>query len=353
MASSMRALVFYEFRDGCVEIRDVPKPEAGPDDVILRVKAAAVCGSDVERVHCRSSSTTTPVIIGHEFSGVVEETGVGVRRWRPGDRVVSENTGHVCGECHACGSGRFLNCPERKLLGGGLDGGFAEFVRIPGEVLRLYPQALRRLPDNLSFEEGAVLEPSVNAYFAVIREGGLQLGWNVVIFGPGAIGLFAAAWAKLAGAAQIVLVGGNAERLEFGRRLGAGHVVNYRRTESVAGEVEKAIGANRADLVIDASAGGDVLADAVAVARPLAKIVKVGWSGERRVNLDPAMRKGLEIIGHLGYDVPSWDMVLRLAGLGRLDYREFVGAVFPLERWREAFRGMEEKRLIRAVFNSF
>ncbi|MDR3078105.1 MAG: alcohol dehydrogenase catalytic domain-containing protein [Planctomycetota bacterium] len=349
----MRALVFYEFREGCVEIREVPRPKAGPDDVILRVKAAAICGSDVERIHCRSTSTTTPVIIGHEFSGVVEETGAGVRRWRPGDRVVSENTGHVCGECYACSTGKFLNCPARKVLGARMDGGFAEFVRIPGEVLRLYPQALRRLPDNLSFEEGAILEPSANAYYAIIQEGGLQLGQNVVIFGPGAIGIFAVAWAKLAGAAQIVLVGGSDNRLEFGRQLGAHHVVNYRRAESVAGEVEKAIGKNQADLVLDIASGGRVLADAIAVARPLAKIVKVGWSGEHPMNLDPAMRKGLEIIGHLGYDNTTWDRVIRLAALGRLDYRQFISAVFPLDHWPEAFRGMEEKRLLKAVFNSF
>ncbi|MDR2391862.1 MAG: alcohol dehydrogenase catalytic domain-containing protein [Planctomycetota bacterium] len=349
----MRALVFYEFRDGCLEIRDVPTPVLERDDVLIRVKAAAICGSDVERIHCRTASTVTPVIIGHEFSGVVEKVGENVVRWRPGDRVVSENTGYVCGECHACRSGKFLNCPERKLIGGKVDGGFAEFVRIPGEVLRIYPQSLRRLPDNLTFEEGAILEPSANAYYAVIQEGGLQLGHNLVVFGPGAIGLFIVAWAKLAGAARIVLVGGNANRLECGKRLGADSIVNYRETPGVAKAIESAIGRDQADLIVDASSGGDVLADAIAVSRPLGRIVKVGWTGRQPVNLDPAMRKGLEIVGHLGYDTESWDRVLRLAGLGRLDYRQFISEAFPLGQWREAFRGMEERRFLRAIFNSF
>jgi threonine dehydrogenase-like Zn-dependent dehydrogenase len=346
--------MFYEFREGCVEIRDVPIPPLGPDDVLLRVKAAAICGSDVERIHCRSTSTATPVIIGHEFCGVVEKVGANVRRWRPGDRAVSENTGHVCGECHACRIGKFLNCPERKVLGAKMDGGFAEFVRIPGEVLKLYPQSLRRLPDNLSFEEGAILEPSANAYYALIQEGGFQLGQKVVIFGPGAIGLFAAAWAKLAGAAEIVLVGGSKTRLEFGRQLGVGHLVNYRETADVTRAVADAIGENQADLVLDVSSGGDqVLAAAIAMARPLARIVKVGWTGSQTVNLDPSMRKGLTIIGHLGYDVVTWDRILALAAENRMDYRAFISAVFPLERWREAFQGMEDRRYIKAVFNSF
>lgn len=351
----MKALVFYEFKEGCVEVRDVPTPEVGPDDVLLRVKAAAVCGSDVERIHCHSESTKPPVIIGHEFCGVVEKTGRNVSRWKPGDRAVSENTGHVCGECYACSVGRFLNCPERALMGGKVDGGFAEFVRIPGDVLKIYPKTLHRLPDNISFEEGAILEPSANAYYAVIQEGGLQLGEYAVIFGPGAIGLFAVAWARLAGAAKIVLIGGSRERLEFGRELGAHHVINYRELNggTVVEAVEAALGRNRADLVVDCAGGKNVLADAIAMARPGAKIVKLGWAGSETVNLNPAMRKGVEIIGHLGYDAVSWERVIRLAEAKMLDYTRFISATFPLDRWREAFQGMEDRKYIKAVFNSF
>lgn len=350
----MKALVFYEFKDGAVEIREVPVPEIGPDDVLLRVKAAAVCGSDIERIHCHNKNAKTPVIIGHEFCGVVEKVGGNVVAWKPGDRAVSENTGHVCGHCHACSVGKFLYCNERTLMGGKMDGGFAEFVRIPGEVLKVYPKTLRRLPDNLSFEEGAVLEPSVNAYYAVVQEGGLQVGQNVVIFGPGPIGLFGVAWAKMGGAAQIVLIGGSEDRLEFGRSLGADHIVNYRKTPDVVGEVEKRLGKNEADAIVDFAGGKNVLTDSIALARPYAaRIVLVGWAGEQTVDLGPGMRKGVEIIGHLGYDSVSWDRVLRMASQGAVDYKRFVSGVFPLDQWREAFAGMEERRYIKSVFNSF
>ncbi len=350
----MKALVFYEFKEGCVEVRDVPVPEIGPDDVLLRVKAAAVCGSDVERIHCHSESTVTPVIVGHEFCGVVERVGANVKRWKPGDRAVSENTGHVCGQCYACGVGRFLNCPERKMLGGKIDGGFAEFVRIPGEVLKIYPKTLMRLPDNLSFEEGAILEPSANAYYAVAQEGALQLGQNVAIFGPGCIGLFAVAWARLGGAANIVLIGGSRDRLEFGRRQGAHHPVNYREIGgTVAEAVAGLVGKDQIDLVVDCAGGKNVMADSLAMARPGARMVKVGWAGAETVNLNPGMRKGVEIIGHLGYDTVSWDRVIRMAAAGMLDYKQFVSATFPLDRWREAFQGMEERKYVKAVFNSF
>ena len=350
----MKALVMYEFRDGCAEIRDVPVPEIGPDDVLLRVRAAAVCGSDIERLHCHNPNLKPPVIIGHEFCGVVERVGKNVRRWKPGDRAVSENTGRVCGECFACSTGRFLNCPERTMLGGKMDGGFAEFVRIPGDVLNIYPKSLRRLPDNVTFEEGAIIEPSVNAYYAVVQEGRLEVGQNVVLFGPGAIGLFGVIWARLGGAAKIVLIGGSENRLEMGRELGAHHIINYRKISgTVAEAVEAAIGKNQADLVVDFAGGDNVLAAATVVARSGARIIKVGWTQPHVEDMNPAMRKGLEIIGHLGYDTVSWDRVLRMAELGAVDYKRFISATFPLDNWKEAFDGMESRKYLKAVFNSF
>ncbi len=350
----MKALVQYDKKDGAAELRDVPVPEVGPGDVLVRVKAAGICGADIEFFHALADNIRPPVTLGHEFCGVVEKTGTGVRDWKPGDRVVSDNTGHVCGRCFACATGRFLLCPERLGLGYGMDGGFAEFVRIPGDVLAIHPKALMRLPDSLSFEEGAILEPSANSFKALVQEGEVQAGDNVVVFGPGPIGLFAVAFAAAAGAARVILVGGSRNRLDFGLRLGATDIVEYPKLATgVVEAIELLIGVNHTDVIIDAAGAATVMPDAMRLVRPLGRIVKVAWSRAAELDLSLLMFKGAEIRGHFGYDFESWDKVLRLVERKSIDYSAFVSAEFSLDQWREAFQGVEGKKFVKAVFTRF
>lgn len=350
----MKALIQYDKKDGAAELRDIPIPEIGPGDVLVRVKAAGVCGADIEFFRALADNIRPPVVLGHEFCGVVEKTGANVRDWKPGDCVVSDNTGHVCGHCFACASGHFLFCPERLGLGYGMDGGFAEFARIPGDILSIHPKALMRLPDSLSFEEGAILEPSANSFMATVQEGNVQPGDIVVVFGPGPIGLFAVVFAAAAGAARVILVGGSRNRLDFGLKIGATDVVEYSKLSTGVPEtMERLIGVNRADLVIDAAGAASVIPDAMRLVRPLGRIVKVAWTHATEINLSPLMFKGAQLKGHFGYDFESWEKILRLAEKKTIDYRPFISATFSLDQWREAFEGVEGKKFIKAVFNQF
>ena len=150
----MKALVLYEAKGSAVELRNVARPIVGTGDVFIRVKAAAICGADIEFFHAKQTDALhPPVILGHEFCGIIEEIGKDVEEWKPGDRVISENTGYVCGHCYgyACLTGQYLLCSERKGLGYSMDGGFADFVLIPAKILNRMPNCLYHLPENLSF----------------------------------------------------------------------------------------------------------------------------------------------------------------------------------------------------------
>ena len=139
----MKAVVKYGYGAGETELRDVPIPEIGDDDLLIEVKAAGVCGSDIAFDNGQHAAILNPpVILGHEFSGVVAKVGKNVTRWKIGQRVVSDNTGEVCGECYACNTSDFLSCPERKGIGYGMDGGFTNYVKILGKTLARVPTSL-------------------------------------------------------------------------------------------------------------------------------------------------------------------------------------------------------------------
>ena len=199
----MKAVVKYGFGRGETEIREVPVPVIGDDDILVEVKAAGVCGTDIgfdDGGH--ENLLRPPVILGHEFSGVVSKTGRNVTDWKPGDRVVSDNTGKVCGKCYACGTANYLVCPERLGLGYGMDGGFAKYVKIHGDTLKVFPQSLMAIPENISFEEAAILDPCCNGYKAVVQEGSIMPGDFGAVFGAGPLGLYSVQCLKAAGASR-------------------------------------------------------------------------------------------------------------------------------------------------------
>lgn len=349
----MKALLLFEKKDGSTELRDVPRPEAEPGDVIIKVKAAAICGADIEFYRAKLTSILEPpVILGHEFCGVVDEVGKNVTDWKPGDRVVSENTGYVCGKCVSCLSGRYLLCPERKGIGYSMNGGFAEYVRIPEQILQRMPDCLHSLPDSVSFHEGAIIEPSANAYKAVNQEAELLAGDTVAIFGPGPIGLFSLQMSKIGGASSVALFGiyGDDKRLEKGESLGA-NVIAFADKDDPKEIIHSKISPEGVDIVIDAAGGEKVVADIAEIIRPGGRIVRIAWGNRPQIiDLDPLVRKAVLFRGHFGYDYISWRNVLRLAEKGMIKYGPMISKVFNLDQWKQAFQMVEKKEVIKAIF---
>jgi L-iditol 2-dehydrogenase len=234
---------------------EVPIPVPPPGWALVRLKACGVCATDIEILR-GGMPVTYPLIPGHEWSGVVEALGSETDAGWLGGRVAGENE-VSCLICTACRTGHWRYCKEYQQIGfGRYGGGYADYLVVP-----VYD--LHRLPDNISFEQGALLEPLAVAFGAVTRAG-MRVGDTVTILGDGSIGLHCLLVALRAGARRVVFVGGQSARLAVAAKLGATHVVDFREG-SVAETVASAHG--RSDIVIEATGSAEGIAQSVDLVR--------------------------------------------------------------------------------------
>lgn len=350
----MRALVKTERGPGHMELKEMPVPALEDGDVLIRVKAAGICGSDIRTRRLGTSvNLRPPVILGHEFAGVIEAVGGDGGRFRPGQRVVSDNTGDVCGACDMCAQGNYMMCRSRIGLGVGMDGGFADYVKIPGKLLKINPHTLFEIPDSLSFEEATLMDPVCNAYKAVIEEGHLMAGQDICIFGLGTIGLLCIKMAALSGAAHIVAVNRskNPLRIQAALAMGATEVICTEDGENLD-EIRRAAGNELYPLVIDCAGKNEILRWSLSLLQKGGSFIKVGYdAGPMGVSLDDFVNRGIRIQGHFAYDYMGWKRCLGLMAMGKLDVKPLITDRFPLERWEEAFDLQETGKAMKAVFH--
>lgn len=348
----MLALVKYGTGRGETQLRDVPVPQISEDDLLIEVKAAGICGSDIAYDNGdHPGHLNCPVVLGHEFSGVICKAGKNVKGWKEGDRVVSDNTGYVCGKCYACATGQFLSCPDRKGLGYGMDGGFTDYVKITGDVLTKDPNTLFRIPDGISFEEAAILDPICNAYKAIVQESRIMPGEDIVVFGVGPLGLFSIQIARVMGCANIIAVGLEAdeERFKIARRYGATHIIKSD-AQDVAAEVDLITEGEKAAVAIDAAGVNSVLRQAIDVVRTGGEIVKIGYdSRPYGYSLDNILDRGISIRGHFGYDYQSWKNVIRLLKQGKVDLKGMISHHILLKDWKKGFDLVRSRKAIKII----
>jgi len=338
------AVVQYALEPLAVELREVPIPEVGDDDVLLRVGAVSVCGSDVHQAYnTHSWPVRVPVVLGHEFAGTVARVGRGVTRFREEDRVVSETAAHVCGECLLCRTGRYNLCPERRGFGYGIDGAMASYVKVPA-------RGLHRIPDRLPFDLACLAEPHAVAYNAMCVNSTIRPGDLVVVLGPGPIGLLCARMASLAGADPLVVAGltNDMARLDTAARMGATRIVDVQCENLEA--IVRGFNPLGADLVCDASGASRPLDLALALVRPDGQVTKVGWSPDVvPVNVNPLVQKNIRLQGSFSHNFPIWERVIHLLDRRTTMPEAIVGLTSPLTSWREAFEAMHQGRVIKSV----
>ena len=221
--STMSAVVQYEMKKGCVELRDLPVPEIGDHEVLLRVRGVGVCGSDVHQYHNTQSWTVgVPVVLGHEFCGEIAAVGKAVKGWKEGDRVANETAAEIDLDCPLTRQGMYNLDPSRQAFGCNRDGAMAQYVKVP-------TRTLHRIPKNVPFEVAAMTEPCCVAYQASVVNARIKPGDVVVVIGPGPIGLLCATMARLSGAGRVILVGIGRDkaRMEIGLKAGATDVFAY------------------------------------------------------------------------------------------------------------------------------
>lgn len=322
-----------------VEIREIPMPEIGADDILLEVANVGVCGSDLHQwTSDHSWPVNYPVVLGHEFGGKITALGSSVKTWKTGDRVVSETAAIIDSENPMSKVGLYNLDPTRKGFGYGVNGAMTRFVRVPA-------RCLHAVPAQLSFEEACLTEPCCVAYNAVVGNSSIQPGDRVIVIGPGTIGILCAAVAKLCGA-EVAILGLEADkgRLDIAKKYGCetlvGNAENWARKRDGMG----------ADLVIDAAGVSETLKIAMQLVRPNGQITKVGW-GPKPCNfsLDPIIQKNVRLQGSFSHNWPIWERVIALLASGALDVKPIIGGVWPITDWKEAFTKMHHGEVVKSV----
>lgn len=338
------AVVHFALEPHAVELREVPIPDVGDGEVLLEVGGVSVCGSDIHQAHnTHSWQVNVPVVLGHEFGGTVARAGRGVRGFKEGDRVVSETAASICGECLQCRTGWYNLCPSRLGFGYGLDGAMAQYVRVPA-------RCLHRIPDTLPFDLACLTEPHAVAYQAMCVNATIRPGDSVVVLGPGPIGLLCARMAALSGADPLIVAGltADASRLEAARHLGATHTIDLQAQNLE--ELLRDLRPDGADVVCDASGASRPLEDAIRLARPNGIVTKVGWSPTTiAIDMNPLVLRNVRIQGSFSHNWPVWERVIHLLDRRLTLPDTIVGLRAPLERWREAFDAMHDRRVIKSV----
>ena len=345
MTAVMDGVVHYALEPFAVELREKPVPAIKDEEVLLKVGAVGVCGSDIHQYHnSQSWPVRVPVVLGHEFCGTVAEVGPRVRGFREGDRVVSETAANICGQCLLCRTGKYNLCPSRSGFGSGTDGAMASFVCVPA-------RCLHHIPDDLPFERAALTEPCCVAYNAVASKSTIRPGDTVVVIGPGPIGLLATEMARIAGARNLIVAGTtrDAARLEVARLLGATHTVDVQKTSFVdyMREINDGLGA---DLVIDAAGVSAALKTALEIVRPGGQITKVGWGPQPLdFSLDPLVQKAIRLQGSFSHTFENWEKVVPMLTAKQINLGPIITEVATLDHWKDCFDGMYSGKYVKAV----
>lgn len=339
MPAKQQAVVNFAPTRHSVELRDIPTPDIGDDDVLLEVAAVGVCGSDLHQWTADHGwPVNYPVVLGHEFAGHVRQIGARVTGWKEGDRAVSETAAVIDANSPLTKRGLYNLDPTRKGFGYGVNGAMTRFVRVPG-------RCLHHLPDSLPLENAALTEPCCVAYNAVVNNSQINPGDRVVVFGPGPIGLLCAAIARMQGA-EVAVVGleRDAPRLKLAVKFGCLPIV-----EGLDDWARQGDGLG-VDGVIDAAGVSATLKAALDIVRPAGWITKVGWGPQPLgFSLDPLVQKNIRLQGSYSHNWPVWERVIAMLASGKLDVTTIVGGTWPLDQWHTAFETMHSGSIAKAI----
>lgn len=352
----MKALARYGKEFGGYRLIDVPVPEVGDEDILVEIKAAAICGADMKHFRVENGSDEFNSIRGHEFAGDIVKVGSKVKDWQVGQRIVSDNSGHVCGTCPSCEKGDFLTCLDKVNLG--LDnnrwgGGFTKYCLIPGEILRIHKHAIWEIPESLDYEDACVLDPISNAYKAIAQRSSLLPGQDVVVMGTGPLGLFSVQIARIMGAVNIVMVGLEEDtktRFPIAKELGATHTVNGSK-EDVVVRCQEICGKENLGLVVECSGANIALKQAIDMLRPNGEVVRVGM-GFQPFNypINDITTWAINIIGHMAYDSTTWRNAIRLLEKGDIRVQPMITHRLGLSEWEKGFDLMAKKEAVKVIF---
>ncbi|SDC68597.1 L-iditol 2-dehydrogenase [Melghirimyces thermohalophilus] len=338
----MKALVKTKLGFGNLEIQEKEEPQVGKDQVKIKVKYAGICGSDIHTYEGHYK-VGVPVTLGHEFSGEVVEVGEGVTEFKPGDRVTSETTFYICGECEYCKSGDYNLCNHRKGLGTQQDGGFAKYL-----VAR--KESVHHLPENVDFQSAAMTEPLACTHHAVAKTE-MNEGDLVVVIGPGPIGLFCAQIAKSRGAKVIITgLSNDRVRLDKAKELGIDYAVNVQE-QDIKALINSLTDGYGADVVFECSGAVPAAKQGLDLLRKKGEYGQVGLFAQPEIpfDLEKIIQKEIRVVGSRSQKPEDWEPSLALMSNGSVNAKAMVTHQFDITQWDEAYEVIKSGEAIKVL----
>lgn len=338
----MKALVKTALGFGNLEIQDKPEPTPGKDQVKIEVKYAGICGSDIHTYEGHYK-VAAPVTLGHEFSGEIVEVGEGVTDFKPGDRVTSETTFYICGECEYCQAGDYNLCNHRKGLGTQQDGGFTKYL-----IAR--KDSLHHLPENVDYKSAAMTEPLACTHHGVAKTD-IHDGDLVIVIGPGPIGLFTAQVAKSRGA-KVMITGltNDQVRLDKADELGIDYVVNTQE-QDVKELVNSLTDGYGADVVFECSGAVPAAKQGLDLLRKKGQYAQVGIFADSEVSFDmeKVVQKEIRVVGSRSQKPADWEPSLELMNNGSVNAKAMVTHEFDITQWDEGYKAIKNGEAIKVL----
>jgi D-arabinose 1-dehydrogenase-like Zn-dependent alcohol dehydrogenase len=336
MAPTMRAERFYADTKK-VALEDVPIPEPGPGEVLVKVAFCGICHSDLSLINGTFPAQAPVVTQGHEASGAIAKLGPDVTGWAEGDRVVVA-AGRPCQTCPNCRRGDAVNCLRIQLMAFAYDGAWAEYTVA-------LAAGLTRVPDNVPLEQAAILADAVSTpYGAVVRTGRVSVGESVGVWGVGGVGTHIVQLARLVGAVPVIAVDINPAVLDRALAVGADYAFNSR-DDGLNDKIAEVTGGRLLDVAFDAVGLKATFEQALGCLTSGGRLVGVGMSAEAPT-VGPTSMFGLtrkQVLGHLGYQNVDIETLAKLVSAGRLDLSRSVSEIVALEDLRLGIEKLERR----------
>lgn len=314
-----------------ISLVDLPMPEPGPGQVVLKNEYLGVCTSDMQIYHGKHAYAAMPVIMGHEEAGVVHSVGPGVTDWKPGDRVILQPQ-LFCGHCQPCRTGHFNVCEDLKVIGVHVDGCACEYTAVPA-------WNLHALPDNVSFRTASLVEPMAVGFGVVrrINEVTQLAGKTVCVVGAGTIGNLVAQACKVNGASKVMVTDVLQSKLDLALACGIDYAVNTKDT-TLADAIVRCFGPDKADILVDSAANPFVFQSIMQAARK-ASIVVMSGNYKEPVSFDVTLlqRREITMLGHMMYVRQEFDDALAAMSNGTMHTDGLITQEWTLEQYADAF----------------
>jgi len=322
-------------KPGVINFEDVSHPgDPGPNEILLRIKRIGVCGSDIHVYHGEHPATSYPVVQGHEYAGVVEAIGEKVTKVKPGMKATARPQ-LVCGTCNPCLRGQYNICQNLKVQGFQAPGVAQELFIVPED-------RLAALPDSITLEQGAMIEPAAVGAHSTSRTNGIK-GKNVVVSGAGTIGNLVAQFAKARGARKVLITDVSNYRLEKAKECGIDNVINVKESSFNDG-ISKTFGDEGFQVGIEAAGVQDSLDVLMANIEKGGDIIILGvYAKNPTVNMFYLGEHELNVFGSMMYKQEDYEDAVKMIGAGEIKLEPLMSKHFPFEEYLQAYKFIEEK----------